>query len=52
MPFGGACARMQNGGMSDRLRLAAMIFDYVMGGGVAALISVYLVYALLRPERF
>jgi K+-transporting ATPase KdpF subunit len=29
-----------------------MIFDYAMGGGVAALILLYLVYALLRPERF
>ena len=31
---------------------AAMIFDYAMGGGAAVLISIYLVYALLRPERF
>lgn len=29
-----------------------MIFDYAMGGGAAVLISIYLVYALLRPERF
>lgn len=29
-----------------------MIFDYAMGGGAAALILFYLVYALLRPERF
>jgi K+-transporting ATPase KdpF subunit len=29
-----------------------MIFDYAMGGGVAVLILFYLVYALLRPERF
>lgn len=29
-----------------------MIFDYAMGGGSAALILIYLVYALLRPERF
>jgi len=29
-----------------------MIVDYAMGGGVAVLILVYLVYALLRPERF
>jgi K+-transporting ATPase KdpF subunit len=29
-----------------------MIFDYTMGGGAAALILFYLVYALLRPERF
>lgn len=31
---------------------AAMIFDYVIGSGVAALILLYLVYALLRPEKF
>jgi K+-transporting ATPase KdpF subunit len=29
-----------------------MILDYALGGFVAALILVYLVYALLRPERF
>jgi K+-transporting ATPase KdpF subunit len=29
-----------------------MIFDYATGGGAAALILFYLVYALLRPERF
>lgn len=29
-----------------------MILDYTMGGGVAAVILLYLVYALLRPERF
>ncbi|MGN6583233.1 MAG: K(+)-transporting ATPase subunit F [Rhizobiaceae bacterium] len=29
-----------------------MTLDYAVGGGVAALILVYLVYALIRPERF
>ncbi|MBN9077518.1 MAG: potassium-transporting ATPase subunit F [Rhizobiales bacterium 65-79] len=29
-----------------------MILDYALGGFAAALILVYLVYALLRPERF
>jgi K+-transporting ATPase KdpF subunit len=29
-----------------------MALDYAVGGGVAALILVYLVYALIRPERF
>lgn len=29
-----------------------MIFDYAVGGGVAVLILIYLIYALLRPERF
>ncbi|PWJ86514.1 K+-transporting ATPase KdpF subunit [Pseudaminobacter salicylatoxidans] len=29
-----------------------MLFDYAAGGLVAALILVYLVYALLRPEHF
>ena len=29
-----------------------MVFDYVLGGGVAAVILAYLVYALVRPERF
>jgi len=26
--------------------------DYVVGGVIAVLIGAYLVYALLRPERF
>jgi len=29
-----------------------MILDYALGGFTAAFILVYLVYALLRPERF
>jgi|HubBroStandDraft_3_1064219.scaffolds.fasta_scaffold593500_2 K+-transporting ATPase KdpF subunit len=29
-----------------------MIFDYILGGAVTAIIMVYLVYALIRPERF
>jgi K+-transporting ATPase KdpF subunit len=29
-----------------------MIFDYVLGGFVTAFIMIYLVYALIRPERF
>jgi K+-transporting ATPase KdpF subunit len=29
-----------------------MLFDYTMGGLTAALILVYLIYALIRPERF
>ena len=29
-----------------------MVFDYVLGGAVTILVSAYLVYALLRPERF
>jgi K+-transporting ATPase KdpF subunit len=29
-----------------------MILDYALGGFAAALILVYLVYALLHPERF
>lgn len=29
-----------------------MLFDYVLGGAVTALLLIYLVYALLRPERF
>lgn len=29
-----------------------MALDYVVGGAIAVLIGVYLVYALLRPERF
>jgi len=28
------------------------MFDYLLGGGVALAILVYLVYALLRPENF
>lgn len=29
-----------------------MVFDYAVGGLTTALILVYLVYALVRPERF
>jgi K+-transporting ATPase KdpF subunit len=29
-----------------------MGLDYVLGGAVAAVILAYLVYALVRPERF
>jgi len=29
-----------------------MTFDLILGGVVAALLLVYLIYALIRPERF
>ena len=29
-----------------------MMFDYVLGGGVTLFILAYLIYALVRPERF
>jgi K+-transporting ATPase KdpF subunit len=29
-----------------------MLFDYVLGGIVSIVITVYLVYALINPERF
>jgi K+-transporting ATPase KdpF subunit len=29
-----------------------MLFDYILGSLVALLITAYLVYALIRPERF
>ena len=29
-----------------------MLIEYVLGGAVSAGLLVYLVYALLRPERF
>jgi K+-transporting ATPase KdpF subunit len=29
-----------------------MIFDYALGGIVTVIMLVYLVYALVRPERF
>lgn len=29
-----------------------MIIDYVLGGGLAAILLVYLVIALARPEKF
>lgn len=29
-----------------------MTLDYILGGGVTAFLLVYLVYALVRPERF
>jgi K+-transporting ATPase KdpF subunit len=29
-----------------------MLIDYIIGGIVTVVIMVYIVYALLRPERF
>jgi K+-transporting ATPase KdpF subunit len=29
-----------------------MILDYILGGGLAAVLLVYLVIALARPEKF
>jgi K+-transporting ATPase KdpF subunit len=29
-----------------------MLVDYILGGAVTAALLVYLIYALLRPERF
>ena len=29
-----------------------MIVDYVLGGGVTAVLLIYLIYVLLRPEQF
>jgi K+-transporting ATPase KdpF subunit len=29
-----------------------MVLDYVLAGGVTAFLLVYLVYALLKPEKF
>jgi K+-transporting ATPase KdpF subunit len=29
-----------------------MLFDYILGGVVTLLIMIYLVYALINPERF
>ncbi|RJG43529.1 MULTISPECIES: K(+)-transporting ATPase subunit F [unclassified Mesorhizobium] len=29
-----------------------MLIDYVLSGGVTLLLTVYLIFALIRPERF
>jgi K+-transporting ATPase KdpF subunit len=29
-----------------------MLFDYILGGATSAGLLIYLVYALIRPERF
>ena len=29
-----------------------MLFDYILGGAVSIGLTVYLVYALIHPERF
>ncbi|WP_430396284.1 K(+)-transporting ATPase subunit F [Ferrovibrio sp.] len=29
-----------------------MTLDFILGGGIALLLAIYLVYALLRPEHF
>jgi K+-transporting ATPase KdpF subunit len=30
----------------------AMILDYILGGVTTVLITAYLIYALIRPEKF
>jgi len=30
----------------------AMTFDYILGGAVTVFLTLYLTYALIRPERF
>jgi K+-transporting ATPase KdpF subunit len=29
-----------------------MLFDYILSGAVSLFLTVYLTYALIRPERF
>jgi K+-transporting ATPase KdpF subunit len=29
-----------------------MLFDYILGAAVSVGLTIYLVYALIRPERF
>jgi K+-transporting ATPase KdpF subunit len=29
-----------------------MLLDYLLGGGVTIFLTAYLIYALIRPERF
>ena len=29
-----------------------MLVEYMLGGAVALLLTIYLIYALVRPERF
>ncbi|MEK9968388.1 MAG: K(+)-transporting ATPase subunit F [Ferrovibrio sp.] len=29
-----------------------MTFDFILGGGIALLLAIYLLYALLRAEKF
>jgi K+-transporting ATPase KdpF subunit len=29
-----------------------VLLDFILGGGVAAFLLIYLVHALIRPERF
>jgi K+-transporting ATPase KdpF subunit len=38
--------------LRDYPRTSHMIIDYLIGGAVAVLLLGYLVYALLRPEKF
>ena len=34
------------------LRRKTSMFEYLLGAAVAAIIVIYLVYALMRPEQF
>lgn len=30
----------------------SLTFDFILGGGIALLLAIYLLYALLRAEKF
>lgn len=38
--------------MRSVLTETKMIFDYIFSGAVTGLLTIYLIYALIRPERF
>jgi K+-transporting ATPase KdpF subunit len=38
--------------LRQALREAAMLFDYVFSGAITVFLTIYLTYALIRPERF
>jgi K+-transporting ATPase KdpF subunit len=39
-------------GYSPRLVIGSNMFDYILAGAAALFLLIYLLYALLKPERF
>ena len=52
LAVGVAVVPRRAGGSSRRAIACRDIMDYIIAGVAAVLLFVYLVYALLRPERF
>ena len=48
--FSSSLSRMRS--LATAYRTSTMTFDYILGAAVTIFVLGYLVYALIRPERF